>query len=290
MAEAFVDPYLEPGTRVLKNRPNLRSPTQLARYENRMSSLRLTLLELEPIKGNFDLKHMQAIHKYLFQDVYDWAGKLREVNIGKGLTFFATVENLEREGAAIGCVTNEANNFRGLGKTEFVGALTDIYADWNALHPFREGNGRATRAMLGQLCKEAGYVLDQRRIDNGKEQWNKAAEASFGRDLDAMHKTFEFVVRPARSVAFEQADHADAIRAHPDLATAVAVYGKLEELVSSKISDIKSQQMMLAGARHSIIKTLDSGIVKVDPSVVVQAAQAAIAPSPALVTPPIAII
>lgn len=212
MAEAFVDPYIEPGTRVLKNHPNLRSPTQLARYENRMSSLRLTLLELEPIKGNFDLKHMQAIHKYLFQDVYDWAGKLRVVNIGKGLTFFATVENLEREGAAIGRVTNAANNFRGMDKAEFVGALTDIYADWNTLHPFREGNGRATRALLGQLCKEAGYVLDQRRIENNKEQWNKAAEASFGRDLGAMRKTFDFVVRPARSVAFERADHADAVR------------------------------------------------------------------------------
>ena len=79
--------YCYPDSDVLKNRMGIRDKEQLGRLEKRLTMLRILELVDKPIHGKFDLKHLQSIHKYIFQDVYEWAGRLRKVDIAKGNMF-----------------------------------------------------------------------------------------------------------------------------------------------------------------------------------------------------------
>lgn len=124
------------------------------------------------------------MHKHLFQDVYAWAGDLRIVDISKGGATFALSHYIESEGRKISADLSGENNLRDLNKTQFVHRLSHHYGERNALHPFRQGNGRATREFLGQLARSSGYELDQTRIDNRKGQWNESARRSMLGDLE----------------------------------------------------------------------------------------------------------
>ena len=80
MADEF---YCYPGTNVLKNKLNIREQETLYIYERKLTMLRLRELIKKPISGEFNLEHLQAIHWYIFQDIYDWAGEIRKVEIAK---------------------------------------------------------------------------------------------------------------------------------------------------------------------------------------------------------------
>src|SRR5690242_15127539 len=82
------DPYTYPGTDVLRNIPDIRDAAQLAKFEGSATFGRLMELGTRPVKGRFDLSHLRAIHQYIFQDVFTWAGEFRTVNISKGGNFF----------------------------------------------------------------------------------------------------------------------------------------------------------------------------------------------------------
>ncbi|KUM35512.1 hypothetical protein AR689_15955 [Arthrobacter sp. EpRS71] len=84
----FDDPYCYPGTSVLKNRQDLREPQGALEIEREYSLLRRRELEVKPVQGNFGLDHLQEIHRRLYQDVWDWAGRLRTVEITKGDSHF----------------------------------------------------------------------------------------------------------------------------------------------------------------------------------------------------------
>ena len=82
--------YCYRGTNVLKNKLGLRNPKDLLRAEVKLTSIRLEELKVAPIKGFFDYKHLKEIHRYIFQDIYEWAGQERTVEIGKGNMFCIT--------------------------------------------------------------------------------------------------------------------------------------------------------------------------------------------------------
>ena len=86
--------YCYPNSNVLKNKFNIRNQLKLFNIEKEFTSVRLQELQNKPIKGNFDFNHLKKIHKYIFQDVYDWAGESRTVEIGKG-NLFCTVSCLQ---------------------------------------------------------------------------------------------------------------------------------------------------------------------------------------------------
>lgn len=90
MPREFADPYVYPGTDVLKNKPGLRDSEAVRRYEYEQTVSRAAELQASPVAGKFDLQHLKAIHKHLFQDVYAWAGEVRTVNIAKGGDSFAS--------------------------------------------------------------------------------------------------------------------------------------------------------------------------------------------------------
>src|ERR1700683_2670706 len=89
------DPYLYPDTNVLKNLRGLTDPKQLARFEARRTHRRIAELIDTPMPGRFDIAHFKAIHRHIFQDVYEWAGQFRTVNISKGGHLFGLADFLE---------------------------------------------------------------------------------------------------------------------------------------------------------------------------------------------------
>ena len=159
----------------LENKLGLTSSTDLAREEERISKKKAAelfekgVLDTLPV-GKFST--LQAIHKYLFEDIYDFAGKIREVNIAKGNFRFAPLMYL--------CSALE--NIDKMPQSSF-DEIIEKYVEMNVAHPFREGNGRSTRIWLDlMLKKEIGYVVDWSKVD--KEDYLLAMERSPIKDVE----------------------------------------------------------------------------------------------------------
>lgn len=154
------DDYTYPDSDVLINKPGLRDQAALDAFEADATAIRLLQLSQQPLPGRFDLAHLCAIHRHLFQDVYLWAGQLRTVDISKGGSRFANCRQLESYlGRQLGCLASE-NWLRGLPPERFVERMAWLMGEINATHPFRDGNGRAQRAFCAQLAEDAGYFID----------------------------------------------------------------------------------------------------------------------------------
>ena len=151
---------------MLRNLLGITDPGELARAEAALSASRLIDLERRRLPGGYDLDHLRAFHRYILGDVYDWAGELRTVTIAKG-SLFCLPQHLASAAADIFSQLAAADRLRGLNREQFIGQLAELLADVNALHPFREGNGRAQRAFLSQLAHDAGHHIDWIRMDPG---------------------------------------------------------------------------------------------------------------------------
>jgi cell filamentation protein len=190
------DPYIDPKTGILRNKIGATNQEKLSKAEYLAVADRTLQLSVNPIKGNFDLKHLQAIHKHQFQDVYEWAGKVRTVNISKGNSPFARVDFIESYMKYVHRRLEKDNFLRELEKKEFVEKFTDVYGDVNAAHPFREGNGRSTRAFMAQLAEQAGYRFDQSVIQDNKDIWNKASEQSVRGQMEPLKAILNDAIQP----------------------------------------------------------------------------------------------
>ena len=153
------------GTACLINKFNIRDFSQLSEIEARITFARASELEQHPISGAFDFEHYKAIHRFLFEDIYSWAGQIRTVDMTKKGTSFTKASDIERNAAACFNRLQSMNFFTDLGFQDFVEEIVDFYCTTNILHPFREGNGRTQRAFLTQLIRHAGYDIDFSEID-----------------------------------------------------------------------------------------------------------------------------
>lgn len=153
------------GTTCLINKLDIRDENKLAEVEAAIVLGKATLLDQQPIQGTFDLDHYQRIHQFLFCDLYDWAGQLREVNLSKKGTAFVPVEEIEPCAAA--CF-QRLQEFKpeGLNHHELAEEVADFYHTVNMLHPFREGNGRAQRVFFSQWMHHIGFQLDLTAVDS----------------------------------------------------------------------------------------------------------------------------
>jgi cell filamentation protein len=257
MPREFDDPYLYPGTTVLRNIPGIRNEATLRAFEYEHTKLRLEELREKPIPGKFDLDHLKAIHAYVFQDVYAWAGQIRAVNISKGGSHFAQAQFIESAARGVQRQLDQDGQFKNLEKPVFVEKLAAHYADWNVLHPFREGNGRATRELIGQLARAAGYDVDQVRIDNDKGQWNEAARRSLHGDLQPVQQIFTEAVRPSRAIAFERLSEQQAVARHPELRQAFDNMRAIEHQALARLSDPAKVSSYMDGVRQALLERLD---------------------------------
>lgn len=154
-----------PDTTVLINRFGLRTQGELDAVEAALVTAKATQWEDMPQCSTFDFEHYRVIHKYLFGELYDWAGEARTINISKKGTQFCPADEIPRVSKAIFRRLAERHFFRELPKERFVEELVDFYQRTNELHPFREGNGRTQRVFLTQLAWQAGYKLDFACVD-----------------------------------------------------------------------------------------------------------------------------
>ncbi|MBR1390491.1 MAG: Fic family protein [Lachnospiraceae bacterium] len=168
--------YCYPDSNVLINKLNITNRQELFEAEVELTSIRLQELQQEPIKGDFDFNHLKAIHKYIFQDLYEWAGKERTVDIGKG-NLFCTVPCIQDYARSVfGKYFSQCYAVKD-SFDDFVRTFADNYGDLNALHPFREGNGRAQREFARLVCVECGYNFDLSCTTH--EEMLKASKLSF---------------------------------------------------------------------------------------------------------------
>ena len=159
----------------LENKLGLTSSADLAREEERISKKKAVelfetnLLDTLPA-GKFVT--LQAIHKYLFEDIYDFAGEIRTVNMAKGNFRFAPLMYLQ----------SALENIDRMPQSNF-DEIAEKYVEMNIAHPFREGNGRSTRIWLDHILKtEIGKVIDWSKVD--KEDYLLAMERSPIKDVE----------------------------------------------------------------------------------------------------------
>ncbi len=133
------------GTTCLRNKFDITDEQQLAQIEGQITFAKGSELERHPIQGDFDFAHYKTIHKFLFEDIYEWAGEIRNVDISKKGTNFAKADEIEQLAAACFARLKAENHFKGQAFDEFVENIVDFYCVTNMLHPFREGNGRTQR-------------------------------------------------------------------------------------------------------------------------------------------------
>ena len=152
------DPYIDENG-VLINKKGIKDEFELDRVERASSYMKALDLDRNPIKGKFDLKHLQDIHKHLFGDIYPFAGKIRDGYLQKGQQDFTMGYRIIPQAEKL---FTQLKNEQFLKKTEpakIAGRLAYYMGEINAIHPFREGNGRAQRIFISQLAKEAGFEL-----------------------------------------------------------------------------------------------------------------------------------
>lgn len=160
---------------MLENKLGLTSSAELAREEERISKKKAAMLFENHILDNLEsgkFSTLQIIHKYLFDEIYDFAGKLRTVNIAKGNFRFAPLMYIE----------SALKNIDEMPQSNF-DEIIEKYVEMNIVHPFREGNGRSTRIWLDHMLKtEIGKVIDWSKVD--KEDYLLAMERSPIRDIE----------------------------------------------------------------------------------------------------------
>lgn len=155
-----LDPYTWPGTEVLRNIPGIRDPERLAAFEADVTAARLVELDASPLSAKFDAGHLRAIHRHIFQDIYSWAGEYRTVNISKGGQFFGAAAFVGQAlDEVLGKLPGE-HFLTGCDRGTFAGRAAYYMSKINAIHPFRDGNGRAQREFVRQLGLGAGFVVD----------------------------------------------------------------------------------------------------------------------------------
>jgi cell filamentation protein len=179
------DPYTDPVSGVLRNKLGLATAEALEAAERDITYTTLIRLREAPVRPSYDLPHLRAIHRRLFGDIYEWAGQIRTVAIAKASPF-CLPRYIEPSADEIFRQLSSENFLRSLDREAFLDRLTYYLGEVNAVHPFREGNGRAQRAFFAQLADDAGFTLAWQRLDAAR---NIAASASIMRgDAAPMRK------------------------------------------------------------------------------------------------------
>ena len=186
------DPYSDPVTGVLYNKLGLGTTAEFEAAEREITHAALILLDESPVSPSYDLPHLREIHKRIFGDIYEWAGQIRTVAIAKG-AMFCLPQYIDSSAAVIFGELHDEDCLRGLRRDALVGRLAHYLGEVNALHPFREGNGRAQRAFFGQLARAAGFTLAWQHLDPAR---NVEASAAIMRgDPEPMREMLDALTR-----------------------------------------------------------------------------------------------
>ena len=155
------DPYIDPATKVLRNLLGIGDRRELEIAEDAYSDA--SILEVFPFiikEKHITLKTWQTIHGMMFGEVYDWAGKLRTVRMSKGISMFANPQFIDKSAETIFKKLEEDKCLQGFPLEKVADRLSFYYNELNAIHPFREGNGRSLKIIISEIARRAGYMID----------------------------------------------------------------------------------------------------------------------------------
>jgi len=192
-------PYVDPSTGVLRNEVD--ATTQEELQEAWADSLveRLKAIAESSIPCTGDRAHLQAIHRLLFEGVFDWAGEFRTTNIDKEGTEFVPADRIDAEIDQLFADLADENLLRGLPREKFVPRLAHYFARLNHIHPFREGNGRTQRLFWWHVALHAGWSIDVVRATKmAKDEASRAA--SQDADLGPLTALLDEVTSPTTGI------------------------------------------------------------------------------------------
>ena len=194
--EDYLYPPDADGRQVLRNSLGLTEFGAWFQAERQLTFLRQQELIAQPalVPRTFDAAHWKGIHRHLFQDMYEWSGEFRTVDIGKAGHGFVAESQLEEFASGILDSVREADMFAGRDRGGVVAGLPVTLEALNIIHPFREGNGRTQRILTEHVAEHAGYVLDWHRIE--PEQQNAMMAAAFEGELGPLHDALTRVMLP----------------------------------------------------------------------------------------------
>lgn len=185
--------YCYPGTDVLINLFDVQDEEKLKELEKVYTLFRLSELQLQKPADPVDVEAFLAIHRYLLQDVYPFAGELRQEMISKGSSSFAHPKHIEAHLMKIFEELKAENYLKDLPRNQLVSRLAYFLSELNALHPFREGNGRSIREFARQLLLNAGYRLDWEKVLEPAEIINAFVD-SFNKDNNRLERLLDEII------------------------------------------------------------------------------------------------
>ena len=160
--------YCYPGTNVLKNKLNIKDNKLLKTAEEEITLIKQMELLKNPIKGNFSKSHLMNIHRFIFEDIYPFAGKIRREQISKADTMFYPPDLIDRELDKVFDKIKEKNMLKESDGKKIFDNLAYVMAELNIIHPFREGNGRSIREFIRLMAKRVGCDLNWGNIEKEK--------------------------------------------------------------------------------------------------------------------------
>jgi cell filamentation protein len=184
--------YCYPNSDVLINKLGITDKDALDAAEIELSQARID--QYEPNFDDISLSALQAIHFHLFQDLYDWAGDLRAVDISKGNTRFANTSRIEPEANKLFWQLEQENHLVGLPRAQFLARLAYYFGELNVIHPFRDGNGRAQRLMFEVISINAGFALRWAPIEH--TEWVDANIAAYNCRLEPLIELLNRALTP----------------------------------------------------------------------------------------------
>jgi cell filamentation protein len=186
--------YCYPDSYTLRNKLNITDADDLRKAEREITSIRIAQASQEFVQGKMDFEHLKAIHRFIFSDIYEWAGEIRKVNISKGSSF-CRHEYIENQAIKIFDHLKNDNYLIEIESTESIIKRLSFYiGEINAIHPFREGNGRAQRLFIEYLASIAGYSVNFSQV--GTMDMIKASALAFTCDYSKMETLFTQIITP----------------------------------------------------------------------------------------------
>ena len=181
------DPYCYSDSDVLRNVLNIVESTELEEAERALTELAVLRIEHKP--PPYDLNYLKAIHQQLFEDVYEWAGELRGIDMAKGATRFCNYGRITSEASKQFKALKQANYYINYERNKLVAVVAKLYIELNMLHPFREGNGRAQRILFEHIIINCGFEFDLEGIT--QHEWVGANIAGVSCNYVPMPELFE---------------------------------------------------------------------------------------------------
>ncbi len=180
------DPYIDPRFGVLRNKIRAKTQSKLDRSEAEITYIAILTLTKGSNPGglSFDSNLLCDVHKEIFRDIYDWAGKVRTYDISKDSSHFAHAAFIPKELSRLSAELAQDVTLADDDRPAIIKKLAYYYSEYNAIHPFREGNGRAIRTFLRLLALKYSYDIDWDGMHDGEN--DSVSETAFAGRLENM--------------------------------------------------------------------------------------------------------